>query len=402
MVPVCLSPARSPSSPLYELAICATVSHIELFSLIEWLEFHLLVGVRHFFLYCLPDDAASSPLSNYRLLKRQLQDYIAARQVTLVPWPYEGCVRHMETGRSLHFMHCVNGSSRFQKDEEMFLPTSIAASAAAASCFSRFKSLCQFIGHLDLDEFFFVSPRSGSSMKKELRGAVPAEDSLLAFVRKVFDRKKAAPAIAFTPVSMLSCPSLGSLRDQSSFNATSSSSRGLRTYLPPRLGRYVGSELGVVYEVKLIARAAAVDFLFTHFVPQLSSSQSDRDGLRWSDAAIEELSASKAALLHFRKDGGVGGVMFECKDLDLSLEDKHRQDNQIRCKFSFPMTLDRRLQQRLIRDPRVLRRLEEKRRLYSRPERLDYLILGLDRRSIDMFISNFQSRLHSLNLSDLT
>ena len=45
----------------------------------------------------------------------------------------------------------------------------------------------------------------------------------------------------------------------------------------PRLGARKDSEPGVLFEVKLVARAEAVDFVFTHFVPQLVGGWSDVD-----------------------------------------------------------------------------------------------------------------------------
>eukprot|EP01037_Dinobryon_pediforme_P022417 gene22417-23569_t len=159
----------------------------------------------------------------------------------------------METGRSLFYSPCLQNisSNASVTSIEIYLPTSIAQSAATASCFSRFKHTSTFLGHADLDEFFFA-PRSGKTFQNNDNNDLhnnnfSAVNSLLRFVRKRFALQPRAPALAFTPVT---------------FTAD------LPYVQLPRLGRQNSSEPGVIYEVKLIARSSAAGFLFTHFMPQ--------------------------------------------------------------------------------------------------------------------------------------
>lgn len=65
-------------SPKYELSVCAIFQNEDRF-LKEWVEFHLLVGVQHFYLFNnLSDD-------NYR---KVLMPYVDAGIVELIEWPY--------------------------------------------------------------------------------------------------------------------------------------------------------------------------------------------------------------------------------------------------------------------------------------------------------------------------
>lgn len=61
----------------YELSVCAIVKNESRY-LKEWIEYHRLIGVSHFYLY----DTASVDFP-----KRILRKYISEKLVTLVPWP---------------------------------------------------------------------------------------------------------------------------------------------------------------------------------------------------------------------------------------------------------------------------------------------------------------------------
>ena len=67
-------------------------------------------------------------------------------------------------------------------------------------------------------------------------------------------------------------------------------------YVFPRLGAYRDSEPGVRYEVKLITRSDAVEYVFTHFVSLFSSAAA-----RAEDSII--VPSRQGVLLHYRKAG---------------------------------------------------------------------------------------------------
>jgi len=78
--------------PRFELAVCA-IARNEGRYLPEWIEFHKLVGVEHFYVYDnLSDDDTEAVLA----------PYVAAGVVTVVPWPLE------RQGQCPAYMHCVS------------------------------------------------------------------------------------------------------------------------------------------------------------------------------------------------------------------------------------------------------------------------------------------------------
>ena len=300
-VPVCniLPQSNDPgSNPRYEydLSICSTIFGSSSTELVEWLEYHLLLGVDHFFLY-----NTALNIAEITRVEQQLHTYIQRKVVTLVSWPYMNCARNMETGRQLSFrLNCGVNASKFY--QEAFLPTSIAQSAATASCFARFKSLTRFMAHIDIDEFFLMrQPRSPD---------LQTSGMLKTFVQQKFRRYPRAAVLTFSPVSMLRCDRSNFMKysifegsraaslPESSWVDSERSNATYTHYVFPRLGAYRDSEPGVRYEVKLITRSDSVDYVFTHYVSLFSSSA----------ASSEEpiiVPPRQGVLLHYRKNGYV-------------------------------------------------------------------------------------------------
>lgn len=96
----------------YKVAICAIFKN-EAAYLKEWIEFHKIVGVEHFYLYNNFSD------DNY---KEVLFPYVKNGDVTLIDWPY------------------YKGQMKAYRD-----------------CIKTYKDDCQWIGFIDIDEF--VVPR---------------------------------------------------------------------------------------------------------------------------------------------------------------------------------------------------------------------------------------------------
>ena len=96
-------------------------------NLVEWIEFHLLIGVQHFYLYDTSQQLPSSPS-----LAQLLEDYIKDGLVTVVAWSFSNCVRNMASGDwILWFEKGKNQLNGLQP------PRAISQSAALASCYSR-------------------------------------------------------------------------------------------------------------------------------------------------------------------------------------------------------------------------------------------------------------------------
>ena len=94
--------------------------------LVEWIEFHRLIGVQHFFIY------DTTQVSTAASLTKQLADYIKDGLVTVIVWPYSNCVRRMASGDWILWFE--KGSKQLN---ELQPPRAIAQSAALASCYSR-------------------------------------------------------------------------------------------------------------------------------------------------------------------------------------------------------------------------------------------------------------------------
>ena len=82
--------------PQYKLSICTATSRRNLEYLVEWLEYYLLLGVQHFYVY--DTTIASAPP-----LRDLLELYINRGQVTVVHWPYRSCAYRLGSGRFIEY-----------------------------------------------------------------------------------------------------------------------------------------------------------------------------------------------------------------------------------------------------------------------------------------------------------
>lgn len=114
-----LPPPREP----HYLSIC-TFFRSDAVRLVEWLEWHLMVGVDHFILY------AHAPVDEPQLL---LAPYVAAGFVTLVPWPFRP------------LPHTMGAYHAAQLTSE-------------ADCLYRFRSATRYMAVIDTDEYLHPRP----------------------------------------------------------------------------------------------------------------------------------------------------------------------------------------------------------------------------------------------------
>jgi hypothetical protein len=118
----------------YGLSICTATARANRFHLIEWVEYHLLAGVDHIFLY----DTSTSKSSRGSLAD-MLAAHVAEGSVTVVPWHYQNCVRHMASGRGTWWVESnTSGHIHFQP------PRAIAQTAALASCYTRYRRVSRY------------------------------------------------------------------------------------------------------------------------------------------------------------------------------------------------------------------------------------------------------------------
>lgn len=220
--------SSSSSTKQYGVSICTASARADRSYLVEWIEYHRLIGVDHFFIY-----DTSVPSSRQGRIAHTLADYIRDGIVTIVPWPYQNCVRNMASGRGTWWAF-DNPHSYFQP------PRAIAQTAALASCYTRYRSTSKYIAHIDDDEFFAFDstendhldnspdvntsstssggqyptvslgglssiPLSASSGREARQGDVRV--SLFDIAERTFAENPRSPALRVSPVDKYHCPS---------------------------------------------------------------------------------------------------------------------------------------------------------------------------------------------------
>ncbi|AWK07245.1 hypothetical protein HYN56_24655 [Flavobacterium crocinum] len=108
------------SEPKYTFSVCAIFKNEDL-SLKEWIEYHLNIGVEHFYLY------NNNSTDSFELI---LEPYVKNDIVTLISWPLA---------------------------QEQQMP-------AYSDCFDRFKNETKWLAYIDLDEF--ICPFYETDIKK--------------------------------------------------------------------------------------------------------------------------------------------------------------------------------------------------------------------------------------------
>ena len=169
---------------LYNLSICTVTNRVNFNSAMEWIEYHRLVGVEHFFIY----NTARPPV------KRDLEHTYAAFTneglVTLIDWPYENCAINMSSGRQLYyreknplFVDESLSTEGYHQQGSFKPPYCLAQHAALASCYARYRKLSKYMLLIDDDEFVVVRSR-----RKKTRGNEPTllnKQSLLNEIHRV-------------------------------------------------------------------------------------------------------------------------------------------------------------------------------------------------------------------------
>lgn len=267
-VPInCEIPINPGKKKKYKLSICSATSRNDRKSLVEWIEYHKLIGIDHIFLY---DTSFNTIESNESKLSDVLQDYVNEGFLNIIPWPYRNCVREMASGR---WTIWFKNDTRF----DFKAPYAIAQSAALASCYSRFRHTSKYMTHIDDDEFLVFS-------KSYFNGQNNSKDfNIINVADKIFKENPKVAAIKFEPVQFFPCKTAGNKEsvqsktfDYSNFGINSTSTTTSTIYSPlPRLGIWDQSELGYAYEGKLLMRTDAVNMFFIHYLSSLSYRKYD-------------------------------------------------------------------------------------------------------------------------------
>jgi adenylate kinase family enzyme len=258
----------------HKISLCTASNRILENGFVEWIEYHRLIGIDHFFIY-------NTNISSSRL-NGALTKYIDMGLVTLIHWPYSNCVKGMASGRWMQWNDTSNHLIYFRP------PKAIAQSGALASCYSRYRKTSKYMVHIDDDEFIALN-RSKQSKSS------PGE-SLLQFVNEVFLKHPNKIAIGFRPVSKVYCPAKNKGK-RSDIQETSS--------LLPRIGRWKHTECGKKFEQKLIMKTDSVRMFYIHYLSQVESRLGDSNKHTILLANITDV-----VLLHYRVPQDISGDVF--------------------------------------------------------------------------------------------
>ena len=267
------------------LSVCTATGRNDRARLVEWIEYHRLIGVDHFYIY---DTSRQQGLHS---VSSALSDYVSEGVVTVVPWGYENCVRGMGGGRFVTWRDAEEWGQVFKP------PKAIAQSAALASCYSRYRSHTEYMMHIDDDEFIAM----GSSVLKKGPGLGYTQSNLLynghiyrplaEYVDQMFRARPEVSAIAFPPLRKHACPIL---EDNARYARVPT---GL-----PRIGEWLyARQMGTV-ERKLVMRTSTVRMFYVHYVSQLEKGLHDYGAVM--------LNLTEFAVLHYKEPAEMTGDIF--------------------------------------------------------------------------------------------
>lgn len=280
-VPACKLPEYNRRRKQYRLSICSATNRANRSHLVEWIEYHRMLGVEHFFLY-------NTAVDDIDLLPNTLVDYVNEGLVSIIPWPFMNCVRNMAGGRWSSYEY--NGESLSFKS-----PRAISQHAALASCYSRFRHTSTYMTHIDEDEFLVFSSELVANTYHLSR---PPRD-LFELAESVFQRHPSDVAIRFEPVIFAPC-NRSNHKQLEYYNAIASADTSTVFHIEqqyistplPRLGVWDASYRYEPFECKLLWRTDVVAMFFVHFITMIE----DR---RFKDISMT-LPLSHIALLHYK------------------------------------------------------------------------------------------------------
>lgn len=253
-VPVCELPHYDYKEKKYGLSLCSATNRANRKQLVEWIEYYLLMGVEHVFIY---DTSIEPHVSNLKIV---LSDYIEEGIVSVIEWHYMNCVRGMASGRSIVFIE--NSTTH-----HFAAPKPISQNAALASCYVRFKHTSKYIIHVDDDEFMVFS----SNAMKSYIGSNNTIETLLDFADAAFSKHPDSGALVFLPIMYYPCNATIGIEHlvNNSINYSYIKNRNEQSYQDtplPRLGVWSNWVPFFEYERKLLLRTETIGMFYVHYV----------------------------------------------------------------------------------------------------------------------------------------
>ena len=294
-------------SYLYNLSICTVTNRVSFDAAMEWIEYHRLIGIEHFFVY----NTARHHIT--RELKRTYASYTNEGLVTLVDWPYENCAINMSSGRYLYYREknplfqdtLHNNEGLWTVQQGMFKPPyCLAQHAALASCYARYRKTSKYMLLIDDDEFVMTRSKDMTMGSNKHHTSLPVNPSvpwihekdaqttreslsLSLFADKYFAKHQKIGGLKFAPIVKGLCQQtlshqVGSL---------------------PRIGTWTQGRVGEQNEGKLLLRTAMILSVTVHFFLQPEPGQKVQ-------RQFFLMPYSEGALLHYKQPPSADGDIF--------------------------------------------------------------------------------------------
>jgi hypothetical protein len=318
IVPACFVPDYDINRKKHNMSICTATKRADRQHMVEWIEYHRLLGVNHFFIYLTVIDQ-----QDYDKVYDNLRDYIDENILTIVPWQFMNCVRNMGSGRWMPY--------RKKGEIHWFRPPSaIAQSTALASCYSRFKYTSKYIAHIDDDEFLVFSPKYAQIYAR----SEMLPKTLTDLADMVFDRNPRAAALRFNPVQYMPC-NINPKQEYVHNNVFENENGFWHLFMSPatvsstplpRLGVWDQPYRAPPHEGKMIMRTEAVGMFFVHFISLLEYGP-----WRLPETEPLPLPLDVATMLHYRypyqwsRQALEGGLPITRRSLQLQCENSRKQ-----------------------------------------------------------------------------
>ena len=158
-----------PGTNKFKLSVCTVTSRMYLSykRIVHWIEYYRIMGVDHFFIYdtTLNITSSTNNTTSYESLGEFLKPYIDMKIVSVISWPYKGCVDNGLLDCSGPILGYNNKSRSY---EAVFTPPDdILFETSSLSCLLRFKEISEWIGVVKINEYVrFVPSNHNLNLKK--------------------------------------------------------------------------------------------------------------------------------------------------------------------------------------------------------------------------------------------
>ena len=168
-ISITTSSSSLPGTNKFKLSVCTVASRMYLSykRIVHWIEYYRMMGVDHFFIYdtTLNITSTNNTTTSFESLGEFLKPYIEMKIVSVISWPYKGCVDNGLLACSGPILGYNNKNRNY---EAVFTPPDdILFETSSLSCLLRFKEISEWIGVLKINEYVrFVPSTRNLNLKK--------------------------------------------------------------------------------------------------------------------------------------------------------------------------------------------------------------------------------------------